>query len=82
MRLIAGGNLTSFHSVRISVSYVQRTKKRTVAFECQLIFERQLNLLLDTAQDVGQIADKLRMVKGTRLKVKTESIYSLIREWY
>jgi len=63
IRLIVGGNLISFHSGRISVPYVNHTKKRTVPVECQLAFESQLDLLLYTTQDVGQIADKLRMVK-------------------
>ncbi len=58
-----------------------RTKKHTVLFESQFIFESQLNLLLHTAQDVGQIADKLRTVKGTHLHVETESIYLPTREW-
>src|SRR5258706_2450712 len=85
MRLIAVGNLTSFHSGWISVSYVKHTnEERTVLFECQLIFESQLNLLLHTAQDVGQIADELRTVNGTRLHVKIESLYLPARErsWY
>ena len=60
-----------------------RTKKRTVLFEPQLIFESQLNLLLHTAQDVGQIADKLRTVKATRHHdVSTESLYLPAREWF
>src|SRR5258706_6828706 len=71
MRLIAGGNLTSFHSEGISVSYVKHTnEEHTVLFESQFVSESQLNLLLHTAQDVWQIADKLIMVNGTRLHVK------------
>jgi hypothetical protein len=71
MRLInAGGDLTSFHSDRISVSLIKHTKKRTVSFKCQLIFESQFNLLLYTTQDVGQIADKLRKVEGTGLNME------------
>jgi len=70
MRLITGGNLTSFHSWRISESGVNHPKERTVPVELQLIFECKLNLLLYTAQDVGQIADKLRIVKRTCLNGK------------
>ena len=70
MRLIAGGNLTSFHSGTISVSAVERTKKRTVPLKSQLIFEGKLNLLLYVAQDVWQIADKLGMGEGARFDLK------------
>jgi len=49
MRLIAGGNLTPFHSGTISVSAVERTMKRTVPLKSQLIFEGKLNLLLYVA---------------------------------
>jgi hypothetical protein len=70
MRLTTGGNLTSFHSGRISVSGVSHTKEHTVFVELQLGFEGKLNLLLYTAQDIGQIADKLGMIKGTYLNEK------------
>jgi hypothetical protein len=70
MRLITGGNLTAFHSGRISVSGVSYTKEHTVFVELQLGFEGKLNLLLYTAQDIGHIADKLGTVKGTYLNGK------------
>jgi len=59
MRLIAGGNLTSFHSVSVSVSAVGNTKQLTVPLECQLVCKSKLDLLLHAAQDVGHIANKL-----------------------
>ena len=65
MRLTNGGNLTSFHSGRISVLGVNHMKERTVPIELQLVFEGKLKFLLYTAQDIGQITDELWTVKGT-----------------
>ena len=70
MRLIIDGNLTSFHSGRISVSGVNHTKERTVSIELQLVFESELKLLLYAAQDIPQITDELGTVKGTVLNGK------------
>ena len=70
MRLINGGNMTSFHSGRISVSGVNHTKERTVPIESQLVLESKLKLLLYAAQDIGQITDKLGTDKGAFLDGK------------
>ena len=72
--------MTSFHSGRISASGFNHTEERTVSIELQLVFESKLNLLLDAAQDIGRITDKLGIVKGTFLNGKPISL--LIREWY
>ena len=63
MRLINGGNLTSFHSGRMSVLGVNHTEERTVPVELQLVLESKLSLLLYAAQDIGQITSKLGTVK-------------------
>jgi len=70
MRLITGGNLTSFHSGTISASAVERTKKRTVPLKSQLVFESKSNLLLYVAQYIGQIADKLGKGEGALFNLK------------
>ena len=70
MRLIIDGNLTSFHSGRISVLGVNHTTERTVPIELQLVFESKVNLLLYAAQDISQITDELGTVKGTVLNGK------------
>jgi hypothetical protein len=80
MRLITAGALTSFHSGRVLVSTIKHREKRTVSLECQLVCESKLNLLLHIAQYVGQIANKLVTIKGTRFSVNRISL--LIREWY
>jgi len=48
--------------MNISTS-VRYPKTLTVPLECQLIFESEPNLLMYTAQDVGQIADKLKRLR-------------------
>ena len=70
MRLIVGAHLISFHSERILITAIRYRKNRTVPIECQLVLESKLELLLQAAQDVGQIADKLGKVQGTCLGIK------------
>ena len=62
MRLIIGGNLTSFHSTRVLLSATKHTEKLTMPLECQFIFESKFDFLLYIPQNVGEIADKLGTV--------------------